>query len=485
MNNQIRTLLIDQARKRMPITYGDVMKRLGLDHGNIDHRNNLSNELYAISKFEHSHRRPLLSSMAMYSGLADHGPGFYELAEDFGFGDKKSLTESLFAFQEMNKCQDFWLKDDNYQHHYRLSPTVSYDYPFFNGAETDFLHNWGGLVYDKENAEHWAAKNYIMNGAGSKTVFWSKALLKLLPGFETFNWRMWSQKGWEKTAQGNKQVARFKRYTWARIYKTGDGDRDIFFTVGLDGYYKELVYKLDYYFEANSNLSAAQKEIIQKNIPQELRKVAIPMSEFGNYDWTKLIELTRNFIAENTDTYDRLISLAWGKTQPEQVFNNALRKRETPLDGFGSLPSLSPSFTGTETDYIKEGIENKEVGDAGEELVKQYEKKFLIAAGRQDLASKVDFVKDGEGYDILSYSPEGVPKHIEVKTTSGGALNPFYYTLNEYLYAEKNPDSYTIYRLYNFDGETNTADFYILDKPLIKLLFQPVVYKAYIRKPEK
>ncbi|MDQ1142854.1 hypothetical protein [Pedobacter agri] len=87
MNNQIRTLLIDQARKKMPITYGDVMKKLGLDHNNIDHRNSLSNELYAISKFEHEHERPLLSSMAMYSKLADHGPGFYELAEDFGFGD--------------------------------------------------------------------------------------------------------------------------------------------------------------------------------------------------------------------------------------------------------------------------------------------------------------------------------------------------------------------------------------------------------------
>ncbi|MDT3401249.1 hypothetical protein [Mucilaginibacter terrae] len=107
MNQQIRTLLIDQARKHTPVTYGDIMKRLGLDHDSPGDRSILSKELYEISKFEHNHKRPLLSSMAMYADLTDHGPGFYELAEDFGFGPKRKLADELFGFAEMKRCAQF------------------------------------------------------------------------------------------------------------------------------------------------------------------------------------------------------------------------------------------------------------------------------------------------------------------------------------------------------------------------------------------
>ncbi|MDT3401248.1 DUF3883 domain-containing protein [Mucilaginibacter terrae] len=344
--------------------------------------------------------------------------------------------------------------------------------------EADFLHDWGGTVYDKNNAEHVAAKNFIIAGPGTKTVYWSNALIKLLPGFETFNWRMWSQKGRE----GKKHVARFKTYTWARIYKVGDENKDIFFTVGLDGHGRELVYKMDYYFEKNSHLSAAQKDIVDKNIPKILRWRSIPISDLDKYDWQRLITLTRDFIAENTALYDKLIRLAWGETTPEEVFSNSLRKQAPPAKGIPSLPVVNPSFNARDTDYIAEAIEHKEIGDAGEELVKQYEKQRLTAAGRADLAEQVNIVPDGLGYDVRSFDTQGNYLYIEVKTTSSVALTPFYYTINEYIFGERHPGSYFIYRLYNFDDESNTADFYILADPLSKLLLQPIVYKVYYSK---
>jgi hypothetical protein len=478
MNTQIRTLLIDQARKNTPVTYGEIMNRLGLDHGNPGDRKLLSNELYEISKLEHDYQRPLLSSMAMYKDLTDHGPGFYDLAEDFGFGSKKKLTAEFFGFAEMQRCTKFWNDQDNFKDFYHLVPLVNYDHPFFNIRETEFLHDWGGTVYDKHNQEHVAAKNFIMSGPGTKTQYWSNALIKLLPGFETFNWRMWSQKGWD----GDKRVARFKTYTWARIYKAGDENKDIFFTVGLDGHRRELVYKMDYYFEKNSHLSAAQKDIVDKNIPKELRWHSIPIGEFEQFDWQRLIMISRDFIAEHTTLYDKLMQLAWGYTTPEEVFNNALRKQFPPSGGITELPKLDPSFSGNETDYVKEAIEQKEIGDAGEELVKQFEKQALTSAGREDLAGQVRIVEDGEGYDVLSFTAEGAIKYIEVKTTVSSALSPFYYTINEYLFAEKHPDQYSIYRLYNFDDETNTADFYVLHRPLEKILLQPISFKAYYKK---
>ncbi|MCC8423584.1 DUF3883 domain-containing protein [Mucilaginibacter sp. UR6-11] len=479
MNHQIRTLLIDQARKLTPITYGDIMKRLGLDHDSPGDRRILSNELYEISKLEHDHKRPLLSSMAMYADLTDHGPGFYELAEDFGFGVKKKLAEEFFGFAEMKRCAEFWKDDEHYKAFYQLAPLVTYNHPFFNERETDFLHAWGGTVYDKHNAEHVAAKNFIISGPGTKTVYWSNALIKLLPGFETFNWRMWSQKGWEDTPAGKKRVARYKTYTWARIYKVGDENKDIFFTVGLDGHGRELVYKMDYYFEKNSHLSAAQKDIVDKNIPKSLRWRSIPVGDFENYDWQRLITLTRDFIAENTALYDKLIRLAWGATTPEEVFSNVLRKQSPPTKGITQLPPVNPSFQANDTDYVAEAAEHKETGDAGEELVKQYEKQKLLAAGRPDLAEQVAIVPNGLGYDVRSFDADGNYLCIEVKTTSAGALTPFYYTINEYIFAERHAGSYFIYRLYNFDDESNTADFYVLAEPLKELLLQPIVYKAY------
>lgn len=482
MNTQVRALLINHARNNTPVTYGDIMNQLGLDHESPGDRLALSNELYEISKFEHEHKRPLLSSMAMYADLADHGAGFYELAEEFGFGTKKKLTDELFGFAEMQRSVKFWNDNDNYLNFYQLTPAASHSHPFFNVRETDFLHSWGGTVYDKNDPEHQAAKNFIISGPGSKTVYWSNALVKLLPGFETFNWRMWSQKGWEGTPEGKKRVARFKKYTWGRIYKAGDENKDIFFTVGLDGHSRELVYKMDYYFEKNSHLSARQKSIVDKNIPRNVRWRTIPVSEFENYDWQRLINLTRDFIAENTTLYDRLIRLAWGDANPAEVFNNVLRKQVPPASGVPELPPLNPSFQGKDIDYIAEGIANKEIGDAGEELVKQHEKQMLIAAGRSDLAEKVRIAKPGEGFDVLSFGLDGSFRYIEVKTTSAGPLSPFYYTINEWLFADRHPFDYCIYRLYNFDEDTNTADFYVLIEPLKRLLLQPTVYKAYFSK---
>jgi len=57
------------------------------------------------------------------------------------------------------------------------------------------LEQWGGKVYDKDNAEHVAAKNRIINSVGTNAVYWSQQLVKEVKGFEAFNWRMWSQKG--------------------------------------------------------------------------------------------------------------------------------------------------------------------------------------------------------------------------------------------------------------------------------------------------
>ncbi|MCK4323208.1 MAG: DUF3883 domain-containing protein [Armatimonadetes bacterium] len=65
-------------------------------------------------------------------------------------------------------------------------------------------------------------------------------------------------------------------------------------------------------------------------------------------------------------------------------------------------------------------MNREQTGLAGEEYVLQSQRRVLREAGRTDLAEKVEHVAatgTDQGYDIRSYTIEGVEIHIEVKTT--------------------------------------------------------------------
>jgi len=213
-----------------------------------------------------------------------------------------------------------------------------------------------------------------------------------------------------------------------------------------------------------------------------MKWITVGKDHIGDYDWEKLISESTSFITENLQLYDKLIKLAWGDESPEEIFSNGLRKKSFPDSGLEFLPEVIPSFNPVEKDYIKEASEQIELGIAGEELVIQYEKRWLENRGLIDLAEKVKKVKDGLGYDILSFSDDGKPKYIEVKTTNDSVQTPFYYSDNERLFGVIHVSNYLIYRLYNYDDLSNTADFFIIEEVPSKLLLQPINFKVYIKK---
>lgn len=490
MNQKVRLRLIQAAREDQPLYYGEIMKILDLRGGVVEDHHQLSKELADVSRYEDKQDRPLLSSMAIYApGTANrekrglHGNGFYDLAVELNKGNKKQLKEQFFGVEQMAACREFWRKEENYSRFANLeSRKRKHPVTFFTPVEIDFLSNWAETVYDKSNPDHRAAKNYIMNTLGTKTQYWSNELVKLLSGFSTFNWRMWGQQGWAETPEGKIRVSQFKSYTWARIYKSQQSRNEIFFNVGVDGVGKQLFYKLDYAFGKNSVLSFEQQELVKNNIPEELKWKGIPVSQFADYDWDLLLEETSSFIAEHTHIYDRLINLIYGNAQPEQVFANNLRKQEKPKGGLSHLPDVNPLSEGIEKDYVKETKENTDRGRSGEELVLEYEKNWLTSLGLNHLVEKVEKVKDGLGYDIFSFDRDGNPKYIEVKTTTGNESASFYFTITEKVFAERNKDNYCIYRLYNYDEETNTADFFTIENPEEELLFQPWQFRVYLKK---
>jgi hypothetical protein len=97
---------------------------------------------------------------------------------------------------------------------------------------------------------------------------------------------------------------------------------------------------------------------------------------------------------------------------------------------------------------------NRALGRAGEEAVLRRERLVLARAGRRDLAEAVEWTADmhgdGAGYDIRSFEPDGRERLIEVKTSYGWERTPFSITRNELEVADRWPDRWLLFRLYDF-----------------------------------
>ena len=140
-------------------------------------------------------------------------------------------------------------------------------------------------------------------------------------------------------------------------------------------------------------------------------------------------------------------------------------------------------FIARNSDYSERQEQNSKVGHRGEKFVVRHEVDRLVKAGRQDLADKVEWVSktqgDGLGYDVLSYDAEtGKSVFIEVKTTNGSCNSAFYITRNE-LERSRVSDNYYLYRLYDYDSETDSYQILIISGDLSPLCVEPATY--YVR----
>jgi hypothetical protein len=105
-------------------------------------------------------------------------------------------------------------------------------------------------------------------------------------------------------------------------------------------------------------------------------------------------------------------------------------------------------------DPAERDARNRKLGRQGEELIFLRERELLVKAGRDDLARRVEWTSeehgDGAGYDIHSFTRDGFERLIEVKTTNGTALTPFFLSENERSFSEERPDAFRLMRLYAF-----------------------------------
>ncbi|MEJ7821509.1 MAG: DUF3883 domain-containing protein [Chitinophagaceae bacterium] len=143
------------------------------------------------------------------------------------------------------------------------------------------------------------------------------------------------------------------------------------------------------------------------------------------------------------------------------------------------------NFTGRFVNFIENSIEAKRIGDLGEIWVYEQEKRKLTDAGLSNLAEKVKHISndngDGTGYDIESYDLKGNKLFIEVKTTKGNFNATFYVSRNELERSKKEQDNYSLYRVFKYDENNNTAECKIIQGDLSNICSVPINYKVTLK----
>src|SRR6185312_6263477 len=129
---------------------------------------------------------------------------------------------------------------------------------------------------------------------------------------------------------------------------------------------------------------------------------------------------------------------------------------------------------------VERDFRNRKLGREGEELVFHFERQRLQQHDRPDLASKVKWISeelgDGAGYDILSFDAKGKERLLEVKTTVGADVTPFYITRNELSVAAERPDAFRLCRVFDFSAHPRMFE---LTPPLENFVhLAPLSYEA-------
>ena len=129
---------------------------------------------------------------------------------------------------------------------------------------------------------------------------------------------------------------------------------------------------------------------------------------------------------------------------------------------------------------VERDFRNRKLGREGEELVFQFERERLKQRDRPDLAKKIRWISeedgDGAGYDILSFDEKGKERFLEVKTTVGSDITPFFITRNELSLSSERPEVFRLCRVFDFSIRPRMFE---LAPPLENLVhLSPLSYEA-------
>lgn len=354
---------------------------------------------------------------------------------------------------------------------------------YFTQNDLDFYIDHANAVYDKENDEDIQAGRRIRKTIFDKVSFWGKQVAMQL-GFSSL-----SRNNWINTYQST-----FKEYAWCRIFPDSN-DHQLFFNVECNAEEGSLIIKLHCKFSGTDRLSHDKVALFDKFIEnkfyrgQWIRWYVINLQSFENFD--QLIRFSKHFIQDNLHHYSEIKNLLNSSDLKEElenldldstdltqvnlteVENNPLpQKNQTGEYIFQDKTSYNTNLHEPASSiYEKRNKENKKLGDTGEQLIFLQEEKKLKRLQEEGMISpdkRVIKQQDHVGYDFLSYDQNGEEIHIEVKTTQGDRKAPFFMSMNE-VYVMKSDPKWRLYRIYDFNPKTKTANFFIWDAVQVEL----------------
>jgi hypothetical protein len=518
MNQIVRSYLIEVARKRPEriVSYSELVKDCGL-HINFESiigREEIGKIFDEISTFEYQNGRPMLSALVFYKGSYEHGEGFLKMASRMTGVSVKKLKEDMFDIKELSKCYEFWKNDNNY----------STNKDIFSRETNSIIVLYKRLVDEHDWAENWAYNytNFLL------TIKELKSRLQANPNLKFDNGEYYTN-----LSEGIDSYSDFfTKWFFEKSNGISSRGRSIISYKNLNYLIKEENFKLlakeiilnptietynsvnKWWFSnpqisnnpllINRAFAGADSNILTSTVDKKKFFIVADYFEenFGftfnkeNYNWFSVnIELTAWLDSKLNEVLTErykgkleravwrniFVWLVFESIGKDEIIPDKLNLTSQPK-GINTLPDRNRQFKGQEPiDYISVAKQYKDLGNAGEELVIEYEKEKLKKLGFQELIDEVKSVLDGKGYDVLSFDENRNEIHIEVKTTSGDINTPFFLSENEYGYLKFKPEYYYLYRIYNFDIEFNTGSFYILKDAQNQILIEPTNYRVFIK----
>ena len=162
----------------------------------------------------------------------------------------------------------------------------------------------------------------------------------------------------------------------------------------------------------------------------------------------------------------------------DALIHNSYKELISCLPSMGELKQLRQKVR---LELHRKQAHREEIGDRGEDIVAKNEKEKLRGSGFEN-AVNVNYAADtSAGFDIFSFTMDGQPLHIEVKTTEGGADTPFFLSTNELEFVEScaaNGLNYQLHRIYNLKNDSYDVKVYTAEE-LLSLFYTASEYKVY------